>query len=178
MKKSIAATVLVLVTASACSGGSPTTSPTSTGTPTPTFSPDEQTAITALTTAFSSGKSPLSTDAGATTCIAEGLVGQLGLEKLQTYKLITSTMAATKKGLGAVPMSDADAGVTADVVLTCLDPLTAVGKLAADAGLKKKQATCLAGKLTPDALRLMYVGYLTQQPSLDPSVIQPLKKCT
>jgi len=178
MKKSIAATVLVLATTSACSALSPTASPTSTGTPTPTLSPEEQTAITSMTTAFSSGKLQLSADAGAATCVAEGLVTQLGLEKLQTYKVINSTMAATKKGLGAVPMSDADAGVTADVVLGCIDSLTAVNKLAADAGLKKKQATCLAGKLTPDGLRLMFVGYLTQQPSLDPSVIKPLKQCT
>jgi hypothetical protein len=178
MKKTIAATVLVLATASACSGTPLGSGPSSTGTPTPTFTPQEQAAITSLTTAFSSGKLQLAADQASAGCVATGLVSKLGVEKLQTYKVIKSTMDATKKGLGAVAMSEADATTAADVVLGCIDPLTAVQKLAADVGLKKKQARCLSQKLTPDALHLMFVAYLDQQPSLDPSVIKPLKKCT
>ena len=178
MKKTIAATVLVLATASACSGTPLVSGQSSTGTPTPTFTAQEQAAVTSLTTAFSSGKLQLAADEASASCVATGLVSQLGLEKLQTYKIISTTMDATHKGLGAVAMSEADATTAADVVLGCIDPLTAVKKLAADAGLKKKQASCLAEKLTPDALKLMFVAYLDQQPTLDPSVIKPLNKCT
>ena len=177
MRKIVASTVLVLATATACSGGGGT-SATSSSSPSPTFSAQEQAAITSLTTAFTSGRLTLKTDATSAGCVATGLVSQLGIDKLQSYKVIKSTMDATRKGLGAVAMTEADANVTAGVVLGCVPPLTAVQKLATDSGMKKKQARCLATKLTPDALKLMFVSYLDQQVTLDKSVTKALRACT
>ena len=178
MKKIVATTVLVLVTATGCSlfGGGTTTA----GSPSPTtpqFTEAEQVAITALTNAFSSGKLTPKSSSTEASCLATGLVSTLGTEKLTEYKFIKPTMQASKKGFGTVAMSEEDATATAGVVLGCLKPLAVVTQITEGAGLKKKQVTCLSTKLSQSALSKMLIGYLDQVPPLTKPIAKAYNAC-
>ncbi len=97
------------------------------------------------------GVEPTEEQAG---CLADGMVDEVGVEKLQDYQLLDDDLKVRKDG---VPddMSKDDADALAGVVVQCVD----VAKLIEDqldkqaASLSDEQRTCLSDAIDEDAIK-------------------------
>ncbi|WP_131104619.1 hypothetical protein [Ornithinimicrobium sufpigmenti] len=111
-------------------------------------------------------------------CVGEGMVDQIGVEKLQEYGLITDDMEVDGE-VTDVTMEEADADSAADVFVNCVDAQALLAEeFAADDTMGEQEQECINEVLDNDALAevfsLMFQG---REDEAGNSLIEPLMEC-
>jgi hypothetical protein len=148
VKKTIAGLSVLLLSLTACGGG---------------LSSDDKTAIEALSQSIrddSDQTGAFTSDEAEADCIAEGMVTDIGTDKLVEYDILTSDLKANDT-LEQTKMSEGDAGAAADVVLDCMDVRAMMMDQMGVAELPAEVLTCLEGALTDDIIKSMMVASFT-----------------
>ncbi len=160
--RALAAAAAVLMTLSACGGGSG----------------DEGKAKEAIAKELmTSGSSDFSFEQKDADCVAEGMVDKIGVEKLVDYGILTDNMSA-EKAPSDVKLSDEDANAAADVFVGCMD-VSQVIKDAMGTDLSPEIADCLDKALTDDVLHDFMVAAFKGDDSSDAmaGLTEPLMQC-
>lgn len=108
-------------------------------------------------------------------CVGDGMVADIGTDKLVEYGLITEENEASS-GIDSVEMSESDANSAADVMQECADIkevfTTAMGEVPEEA------ATCIDENLTDDVLHEFLVAvFMNDQEGGTENLMTALQDC-
>lgn len=137
---------------------------------------DEEKATKALSAMLRENETAGSLSKKEADCVAEALVEDLGLEKLEKYELITEKLKADK-GLADKKMSTADAKKTTEAMTGCFD---AAGKLrqAMAPELGPKAKACLEDKLDEKAAERVIQAVLEHKgEEATKAMFEPVSAC-
>jgi hypothetical protein len=111
-------------------------------------------------------------------CIGDGLVDEIGTEKLQEYGLLTEDNK-TKKNVTGVKMSKTDAGSATDVLFECTDVQNMMQKAMNQAGnVPDEMKACVKKVLNEENLRGMFSKIFSgQQEQAQQELVQPMMEC-
>ena len=89
-------------------------------------------------------------------CVGEGLVDEIGTDKIIEYGVLSEELETTEDGIEQVEMSDEDAESAADVMMECADIKEIfTGEMGE---LPQEAQTCIDEKLTDDVLHEFLVA--------------------
>jgi hypothetical protein len=139
MKKTVAVLSILMLTLTACGGGA-----------------DEQEAKDNLRTSFSEDDSLAGADEEQAGCVADGMVDELGVEKLQEYNILDDDLQVNEDP-GDVEMSEEDADQAAEIVIDCVDTAEMFTSQMEDSeeGLTDEQKDCIEAAIDDDAMKEM-----------------------
>ncbi len=109
--------------------------------------------IAAELTADTSAENPFA-DEEAAACFSEGIVGELGLERINAL----DTGAGVEAGFA--DMTEAEQETVADLALGCIDFPAMMREQMAAAGLSEDQANCVAEGLDDDVLKTLFLAQI------------------
>ncbi len=137
MKKTLAVASVLLMTLTACGGGD-----------------DEQTAKENLRASFAEEDTFDGTTEEQANCIADGIVDELGVDKLKEYELLNDDLEVNKEP-GEVEMSEEDADASAEAIIECVDvaSLFTAGMDDTEQSLTDEQRECVEGAVDEDAMK-------------------------
>ena len=111
-------------------------------------------------------------------CIGDGLVDEVGTDKLQKYGVLTKDMA-TKQSVTEVRMSGADAASATDVLFSCSDIEKMMRTAVAKSGsIPRAMQSCVDKALDEDNLRPMFTKVFEgKQGEAQKALTTPLTRC-
>lgn len=110
--------------------------------------------ITAELTADQSIENPFADEEKAA-CFSEGLVGELGLERINALDSGEGVEA------GFANMTADEQGKVADLAIDCIDMQAYMGEMMANAGLPEEQANCVADGLDDDLIKELFLAQIS-----------------
>jgi len=109
--------------------------------------------ITAELTADQSAENPFSDEEKAS-CFSEGLVGELGLDRINELDSGEGVEA------GFANMTADEQGKVADLAIDCIDMQAYMGEMLANAGLSEDQANCVSEGLNDDLIKELFLAQI------------------
>jgi hypothetical protein len=100
-------------------------------------------------------------DRDAASCVADGLVDELGRDKLEEYGLITEDGDVADAPLTETRMSKEDAEEAADVIVDCVDVSEALEQLGPANELSPEVVDCLQEALGEDEFEALLTALLS-----------------
>lgn len=98
----------------------------------------------------------LTVDQEEADCVGDGMVDEIGVDKLQEYGILTEDLE-TNESVTDVTMEEGDADSAADVLVSCVDAQQMMAdELAADDSLTQEQQECVGDVLDDEALKNMF----------------------
>jgi hypothetical protein len=110
--------------------------------------------ITAELTADTSAENPFA-DQEAAKCFSEGLVGELGLDRINALDTGGGVEA------GFANMTEAEQGTVADLAIGCIDFPTMMREQMTAAGLDEDTANCVAAGLNDDLAKSLFLAQIS-----------------
>jgi hypothetical protein len=110
--------------------------------------------ITAELTADPSAENPFADEEKAS-CFSEGLVGELGLDRINEL----DTGGGVDEGFGNMTVAEQEA--VADLAVDCIDMQAYMGEMLANAGLSQDQADCVADGLNDDLIKQLFLAQIS-----------------
>lgn len=113
-------------------------------------------------------------------CVGEGMVDEIGVDKLQEYGILTDDLTSEgAEGLGDTPMEEGDADSAADVIVSCVDAEEMMAEqMAADATMTDEQKECVSEALDEDALKQMFsLIFQGKEDQATQDLMGPLMEC-
>jgi hypothetical protein len=110
--------------------------------------------ITAQLTADTSAENPFA-DQEKASCFSEGLVGELGLDRINELDTGGGVEA------GFANMTAEEQGKVADLAIDCVDMQAYMGEMLANAGLSQDQANCVAEGLNDDLIKELFLAQIS-----------------
>jgi hypothetical protein len=109
-------------------------------------------------------------------CVGDGMVEDIGTDKLVEYGLITEDNKAAD-GIDSVKMSEGDAQSAADVMQDCAD-IKSIFTDAMGSSVPEEAATCIDEKLTDDVLNEFLVAvFMDDQEAGTQGLMTALQEC-
>ena len=157
MRATVAVVTAALLTLSACGGGG-----------------DESEAKDNLAESFAKEEGGALTGADLTEdeagCLSDGLVDEVGVEKLQEYGILEDDLAVVEDA-DDVKFEAGDAAAFAGVVTDCVDVSQLITDQMAEQDLTAEQEECVSEALDEDAVRdLLSATFQGQEPEMDGAI--------
>ena len=109
--------------------------------------------ITAELTADTSAENPFA-DQEKASCFSEGLVGELGLDRINELDSGEGVEA------GSANMTADEQGKVADLAIDCIDMQAYMGDMLSNAGLSEEQAGCVSEGLDDDLIKELFLAQI------------------
>lgn len=113
-------------------------------------------------------------------CVGEGLVDELGVDKLQEYGIVTEDLTVEQSVTNAnVTMEEQDADNAAGVIVGCIDTQTILAEeLSAGGDMSEEQQECIGEALDDEALTTMFsLIFQGKEDEATQDLMGPLMSC-
>jgi hypothetical protein len=144
---------------------------------------EEAQAREALSTSLleSNADGTLEVSEGEADCVADGMVAEIGVDKLIEYGILTEELETGDESLASQQLEQDDADTAADVFVGCVDVQAVLSDSIAQGmggSLEPEQVTCLEERLTDEVVREFLATVLAgDQAAATQQVTEELRSC-